>query len=96
MTSDRFTVLLTNQADKDLRQLRPWVKQATQAILELEKDPWKGHPLKGSLRGVRSLKFSLPGGEYRATYVIQEDEQVCLVFMVGPHESFYKKAERRV
>ncbi|MFQ5796543.1 MAG: hypothetical protein ACE5JP_16040 [Candidatus Bipolaricaulia bacterium] len=48
------------------------------------------------MKGVRSLEFSLPGGAYRAAYMVQESEQVCLVFLIGPHEGFYKKAERRV
>jgi hypothetical protein len=52
--------------------------------------------LKESLKGVRALEFSLKGVTYRAAYVVAEVERVCLVFMVGPHEGFYQKAERRV
>lgn len=95
MPNDRFDVQLTRQAEKDLRRLRPWTAKATQVLLTLEQDPYRGHLLKGSLRGVRSLKLSLPGGAYRAAYVVLEDERVCLVFLVGPHEGFYKQAERR-
>ncbi len=73
----------------------------------LEDNPHAGHRLTGRLRGARALEFSMPGGEYRAAYVIikqepeeddevQEGKQVCLVFMVGPHEGFYEKAERRI
>jgi hypothetical protein len=47
------------------------------------------------LLGARSLEFSLPGEAYRAAYIVLEEEQVCLVFQVGPHENFYKTAERR-
>jgi hypothetical protein len=52
--------------------------------------------LNGSLKGVRALEFSLKGVASRAAYVVAEEERVCLVFMIGPHEGFYQKAERRV
>src|SRR4029453_4968882 len=92
--SDRFEVELTNQAEKDLRNLRPWVAEATRALLSLKSDPRRGHTLTGSLRGCRSLEFSLKGGgAYRAVYLVLESELVCLVFIIGPHESIYAKAD---
>jgi mRNA-degrading endonuclease RelE of RelBE toxin-antitoxin system len=97
MSIERFAVELTRDAEKDLKRLRPWTEQATFAILRLEENPSLGHPLTGSLKGARSLEFSLRGsGVYRAIYVLLEDSQTCLVFMVGPHENIYAKAERRV
>jgi mRNA-degrading endonuclease RelE of RelBE toxin-antitoxin system len=94
---DRFEVELTREAEKDLKRLRPWKEQATRALVELEEDPYLGHALTGSLRGTRSLEFSLRGsGVYRAVYVVIENARVCLVFIVGPHENIYDKAERRV
>jgi mRNA interferase RelE/StbE len=95
MTSDRFTVELTRAAERDLRRLGGGPARATQALLVLEEDPYRGHTLTGTLSGVRSLEFSLPGGAYRAAYVVLEMEQTCLVFMVGPHENFYREAARR-
>lgn len=96
MTNEHYTVELTRQAEKDLKQLRPWTNQALQHLLRLETDPELGHPLKGSLRGVRSLEFSLKGGgAYRATYIALEHDRICLVFLVGPHENVYQRAERR-
>ncbi|MCL4515738.1 MAG: type II toxin-antitoxin system RelE/ParE family toxin [Firmicutes bacterium] len=65
-------------------------------LFTLENNPTAGHELKGSMRGARALGFSLPGGEYRAAYVILTEERVCLVFMVGPHEGFYEEAKRRL
>ena len=41
------------------------------------------------------MEFSLRGTAYRAAYVALEEESVCLVFMVGLHEGFYEKAERK-
>lgn len=90
-----YRVELTNQADKDLVGLRAHATRVSRALLALEDDPRKGHTLTGSLRGVRSLEFSLPGGAHRAAYYVLVDDRVCLVFAVGPHENFYKLAQRR-
>lgn len=52
--------------------------------------------MAGSLRGARALEFNLKGsGAYRAVYVVLEDERVCLVFIIGPHENIYRTATRR-
>jgi len=94
--TERYTVELTRQAEKDLKDLRPWTKQATDAILRLEWEPRRGHTLSGSLRGARALEFSLKGsGVYRAIYTILDQDRVCLMFIVGPHENIYDKAQRR-
>lgn len=97
MPMGRFTVTLTRQAEKDLKDLRPWTDQATRALLVLEDDPQRGHRLSGSLRGSRSLEFSLRGsGAYRAVYVVLREERTCLVFLIGPHENIYERARRRL
>jgi len=95
MPGDPYEVRLTRQAEKDLKALRSGTARATQALLTLEQDPERGHTLAGSLLGARSLEFSMAGGAYRAAYVVMEDQKRCVVFLVGPHEGFYKKAERR-
>lgn len=55
--------------EKDLLGLRDLTEKAAQEILALTENPYKGHPLKGSLNGVRALEFSLKGVAYRAAYV---------------------------
>jgi mRNA-degrading endonuclease RelE of RelBE toxin-antitoxin system len=95
MLNEPFEVRLTAQAERDLKGLRPWQRRVVQELLALENDPTRGHVLKGSLAGVRSLEFSLPGGEHRAAYVVHGEDRVCLVFQIGPHEGFYERAERR-
>jgi hypothetical protein len=96
MPSDRFEVDLTRDAERDLQRLRPHIDRAAMAIAQLESNPYLGHTLTGSLKGARSLEFSLPGsGAHRAIYFVIEDERLCVVLMVGPHENIYDKAERR-
>jgi mRNA-degrading endonuclease RelE of RelBE toxin-antitoxin system len=95
MTSERWTVTQTRAAEKDLDCLRGLRKQATREILKLEYNPYLGEPKHGSLKGVRALAFTMPGGAYRAAYIVDRRNRECLVFMVGPHENFYREAERR-
>jgi mRNA-degrading endonuclease RelE of RelBE toxin-antitoxin system len=96
MPSERYEVVPTRQAEKDLKDLRGRAADVIRALLQLEDDPYKGHPLTGSLRGARSLEFNLRGsGAYRAVYVVLDDERVCLVFIIGPHENIYRMATRR-
>jgi len=90
-----FEVRLTRAAEKDLLGLRDLMEKATKEILVLKQNSFSGHSLKGSLRDTRALEFSLKGVAYRAANMVLEKEKVCLVFMIGPHEGFYKTAERR-
>src|SRR5918994_4729170 len=97
MSSNRFDVQLTREAEKDLRRLQAHTGRITRAILKLEDNPFLGHPLTGSLKGTRALEFSLPGsGVHRAVYVVSDATRVCLVLIIGPHENIYDRAERRV
>jgi hypothetical protein len=92
MTNDPFTVELTRTAEKDRNDLRPHIQRVNEELLRLEDDLYAGHSLSGNLRNVRSLEFSLPGGAYRAAYIVLEAERACLVFMVAAHEGFYDEA----
>jgi mRNA-degrading endonuclease RelE of RelBE toxin-antitoxin system len=94
--SERFSVRITRAVEDDLQDLEPYRERAVREMLALEENPYKGHALKGVLRGLRSLEFSLPGGACRAVYAVKEKEKACLVVIVGYHEGLYERAERRV
>jgi len=95
MRYNRFDVRPTRRAEKDIKGYKGFRQGVLSELQALEQDPYKGHPLSQNLKGARSLEFSLPDGAHRAAYVVLQDELVCLVFLVAPHESFYDKAERR-
>lgn len=91
-----FDVRLTGLAQKDLDGLEEIKAVVVQELLDLKKDPEKGHSLKQNLQGMRSLEFTIKGsGQYRAAYIIIEDEKVCLIVAVGPHGGFYDLVARR-
>ena len=90
-----YQVQITRRSEKDIEALRPYSGRVVQELLALEQDPSKGHCLAGELKGARSLEFSLPGGAYRALYVVKEQDRTCLVFYIGPHEGAYRVAARR-
>ncbi len=93
--SSPYALALTRAAEKDLDDLRTYRRKVLGALRALRTAPYTGHALAGNLKGVRSLEFSLPGGAYRAAYVLDEARLRCLVIAVGPHENFYRLAERR-
>jgi mRNA-degrading endonuclease RelE of RelBE toxin-antitoxin system len=92
-----FRVELDPLSQKDLKGFPYNREEIVEEILELEKNPNKGHDLKGNLQGVKSLEFRIKGsGEYRAAYLLIEEDKVCLVFAVGTHENFYDLVSKRV
>jgi mRNA-degrading endonuclease RelE of RelBE toxin-antitoxin system len=97
MLGDAYAVRLTRAAEKDLdaKQFLGWQAQVIDELLALEREPTRGHALRGSLKGARALEFSHAGVLYRAVYVVLDDERVCLVFLIGSHENVYREAARR-
>jgi mRNA interferase RelE/StbE len=95
MTSGRFRLEFTRDAAKDIRNLRSAAEAVLGTLSKLEVDPYAGHSLSGSLKGARSLEFTIPGsGAGRAVYYVLE-QRICLIIVVGPHENIYDKATRR-
>ena len=95
MPADRYAVKLTRRAVRDVVDLQTYLVEVMEAIFTLRETPQRGHTLTGSLHGARALEFSLPGGAYRAAYVVDDRTRVCRVLAIGPHESFHEMAERR-
>ncbi|PKL42323.1 MAG: hypothetical protein CVV41_14370 [Candidatus Riflebacteria bacterium HGW-Riflebacteria-1] len=94
--NSEVVVELTKLAERDLKALWKISSEVIEHLKILRNNPEKGHPLSGSLQGARSLEFSLKGsGQYRAVYVYIIKDSNVTVFMVGPHENFYKQAQKR-
>jgi mRNA-degrading endonuclease RelE of RelBE toxin-antitoxin system len=89
-------VELTKAAQRDVKGFKKAAPQILDHLKILKTHPERGHLLSGSLQGVRSLEFSLKGsGQYRAAYFYIINVNKVTVFMIGTHENFYKKAQKR-
>ncbi|OGK12526.1 MAG: hypothetical protein A2W80_19170 [Candidatus Riflebacteria bacterium GWC2_50_8] len=89
-------VELTKAAERDLKALWKVSEEVVEHLRILKTNPERGHPLTGCLQGIRSLEFSLKSsGQYRAAYVYIVKDFKVTVFMIGPHENFYKQALKR-
>lgn len=96
-TNRRYRVQLTRGAEKDLKKHRQHREQIAEALGQLERDPLAGHPLTGTLYSLRALDFTVRGsGAFRAVYGVIEEDAVCLLVIVGPHENIYDRAQSRV
>ncbi len=87
-------------SDKALESLREIGDQKKQDKIkkkvdhDLSKDPYKGEPLSGSFKGLRS--FHVLGNRVRVAYrVIEEKIKIVLIVKVGWREGFYKRLKRR-
>lgn len=92
-----YQVELLSVAQKDLKGLWRIRDEVVQALLVLEKVPDKGHDLQQDLQGILSLDFTIKGsGQYRAAYLLLEEDQTCTIFAIGPRENFYDLVKKRV
>lgn len=91
-----FRVELLSSAQKDLKSLWQIRDKIIDALLGLEMIPDKGHDLHQDLQGILALEFSIKGrGQFRAAYVMVEEDQTCSVLAIGPHENFYALVKKR-
>lgn len=92
-----FRVELLSAAQKDLKGLWRIRDEVVHALLVLEKVPDKGHDLQQDLQGISALDFTIKGsGQYRAAYLLIEEEKTCSILAIGPHENFYDMVKKRV
>jgi len=92
-----YRVEVTKAAEDDLDELKHLREEAVKKLLDLEDNPAdKTSILSGNLKGLKSYKFNLPDGAYRAFLKIYKDESVCLLILIGPGENLYRIAARRV
>lgn len=93
----RWEIVVHRIARKDFKPFRHVLGDLEAKISILETRPDAGEELQGSLKGVRSLKFSLKGiGECRVAYYKLSSDRICLLFLIATRENFYAEATRRV
>ena len=92
----RHEVYLTPRAENQYQKLDHHIRRKIKTdLLELEDEPYsKGFSLSGPGAGLRYLRISHAGVQYRAVYDISEDRKEVLVFFLGTRENFYKELRR--
>ena len=70
----------------------PWslAEKASQALTLLERDPRAGHPLRGRLRGIWSLRI----GAYRIPYQIVDNGRTVRVLSIRHRSVAYRSDPR--
>ena len=92
-----YSIEIIHLVKDDLKKLKHNKKIAVNQIISLENDPIKkSESLSGTLKGLRSFKFTLTDGQYRAIFKILEDNKVCLLIIIGSRQNIYLEAKRRV
>ncbi len=92
-----YSLEVERAALKDMKSFpRPLRELTLEQFDLLVKDPFLGQPLAGMLSHLRSHHFSYKGTQYRMAYMLQPEQKLILVIMVGPRENFYKLLRRRL
>lgn len=84
---------------KYLRKLknRQLKKKFTSAIYDtIANNPYVGTEKHGDLKSYFAYGFNFDRVAYRIAYTINDDNEVVIVVLAGPHEKFYKELKRIV
>ena len=92
-----YSIEIIHLVKDDLKRLKHQKEDAVNQIISLENEAIKkSKSLSGTLKGLRSFKFTLADGQYRAIFKILEDNKVCLLIIVGSRQNIYLEAKQRV
>jgi mRNA interferase RelE/StbE len=84
-------VVLARRARADLLGLDwPLIDAIEDALGQLEREPTAGHPLRGRLRGLRSLRV----GSYRIVYQLIDEQQIVRVAAILHRSVAYRTDPR--
>lgn len=85
------TVVLARRARQQLLDLDwPLIDAVEDALGLLEREPHAGHPLRGRLRGLRSLRV----GTYRIIYQLADNERTVRVAAIHHRSIAYRPDPR--
>ena len=59
-------------------------------------DPYLADDLTGDLAGIRSYHFKKGKVEYRISYIVDKEQKLVHILMIGKRESFYEILRRRL
>jgi mRNA-degrading endonuclease RelE of RelBE toxin-antitoxin system len=90
-----YQVYITPSARKEAKKLPKRVREAAvEATKILERDPYAGERLTGSLHMLYSFHFSIGGSQYRIAYSVDMNRNLVIIHLIQARENFYEKLKR--
>ena len=90
-----YRIYITPSARKETKKLpKPVRVAALDATKTLERDPYAGERLTGSLHMLYSLHFTAGQSQYRIAYSLDHPHQLVIVHLIHSRENFYEKLKR--
>ncbi len=87
--------LVSNSAKRSIKKLPLHVRKALfEETVVLERNPYTGEKLSGSLSFLYSFHFSVNGFTYRVVYTVDEERKEVTFHLAGIRENFYEKVKR--
>ncbi|RLF99107.1 MAG: type II toxin-antitoxin system mRNA interferase toxin, RelE/StbE family [Candidatus Wolframiiraptor sp.] len=84
---EKYRIQVARRFEKDFRTLDWEMKRRADSIIRrLEAEPFIGKPLRGELKGKRSLRI----GNYRIIYVIDEKNRIITLLTIRPRRTAYR------
>jgi mRNA-degrading endonuclease RelE of RelBE toxin-antitoxin system len=92
---ERYRVYITPSARKEVKRFSKGLKEAIlEATATLEKEPFAGERLTGSLHMLYSFHFTSGESQYRIAYSLDHPRQLVIVHLIHSRENFYVKLKR--
>jgi len=93
-----FELQAVKALKRDLKKIDPEVVKEIQAIhfKNIRENPFQAYELGYAFKGLRSYRFDHKGTSYRIVYEIFEEDELVVIIMIAPRESFYEKLRRRM
>lgn len=90
-----YRVYITPSARKEAKKLPKSVKHAIMdAVGTLERNPYAGERLTGSLHMLYSFHFTEESSQYRIAYSLDHSHQLVIVHLIHSRENFYGKLKQ--
>ena len=71
------------------------IRRIRDSVGRLEDNPRSAPLLSGTSKPTRSLRFGTPDGEYRAVYLLVEEDKTVYIFHLEKRESDYEDLHRK-
>jgi mRNA-degrading endonuclease RelE of RelBE toxin-antitoxin system len=94
-SGERYQIYVTPSARKLAKKLPKPVREASiEAGRTLERDPFAGERLAGSLHMLYSFHFTVGQSQYRLVYSLDHPHRLVIVHLIHTRENFYEKLKR--